>query len=177
MRGSKGALGLAAAAVMAAGCGAGVVAPAGGPPVTVKRNVAAREGARTVRECRAAARHAGFPIACPTGLPRAAYVFWANGRGGSECGAARSAPRMWRWTWVGARFSVGGTSHEVILANVPRRVSARALKDSAGGTSLGRTALIWHEHGRTYAIGVTGRNPAARRIEAAQARRLVLVTN
>lgn len=217
-----GVIGLAAA-VMAAGCGGGGAARAGGAPAAgvgvATRDAAATRAApvsedgRIARECVRAARHAGFAIACPVGLPRDATSFWANGFGGSECGPVRASRRMRRWTWVGADFSVAGSLRHLVIASAPRRVSARAFVYSVGtsrpyrsprvtvaatttiggrraeyvrpspnpnlpaadGTFIGRTVLLWSVHGRTYAIGVTGRRPHARRVEAAEARRLVFV--
>jgi hypothetical protein len=40
---------------------------------------------------------------------------------------------------------------------------------------MGQTVLIWSEHGRTYAVGIAGRQIRARAVEAALARRLNFV--
>jgi hypothetical protein len=37
---------------------------------------------------------------------------------------------------------------------------------------MGRTVLIWTEHGHTYAVGISGRRIDARSVEATIARRL-----
>lgn len=211
-----------AAIVLASGWAAGAGTPVTGAPLaaravatrtalaTVRKDASVRWAERTTRWCAQAARRAGFPIACPIGLPHNAYLFWANGFGGSECGPARVAMRMRRWTWVGARFSVGGASRQVILTSVPYHVSPRAFVYSVGGVRpyrtshvtiaatttvrgypaeyvhpsklqgaegsfLGRTVLMWFQRGRTYAIGVIDSRVQPRKVEAAEARRLVLV--
>lgn len=72
------------------------------------------------RECAHAAQRAGFPIACPSTLPRASNPFWGDGFGGGECDPKTSERvRLSRWTWVGTYFPIGAGLGHVVVASAP----------------------------------------------------------
>jgi hypothetical protein len=123
------------AIVVVAGCGGANQSTstprASAIPTAVRgaRPAAVRTTALRVRtECRQAARRAGSPIACPTGLPPGSTPFWANGfGGGSDCTAVTNGrPLLPRWTWVGTYFRHLGHTDHLIVASVPRVVAPRS---------------------------------------------------
>jgi hypothetical protein len=75
---------------------------------------------RLARECAQAAKRAGFPIACPTALPRGSNPFWGNGFSRGECDPGTcGAVRLPRWTWVGTYFPIGAGLGHLVVASAP----------------------------------------------------------
>jgi hypothetical protein len=82
---------------------------------------------KLARECAQAATRAGFPIACPTALPRGSHPFWGNGFSRGECDPGTCGPvRLPRWTWLGTYFSIGTGLGHVVVASAPRVIDPRS---------------------------------------------------
>ena len=121
-----------AAVLLTAACGTGSRAHANGEATrievaAVRPTVAARRSAQTLRECERAASRAGFPIACPTVLPRGSKPFWSSGFAiGGGCNPDPGPTLRPRWTWVGAFFRIRHVFGRVVVASAPQRVAPRA---------------------------------------------------
>lgn len=152
-------------AALAVAALAGAWAPGGVLP----RPAAPARRVDALRDCRAAAVRARFPVACPQAWPRGALPFWADGVGYRACGRGRVTRR--RWTWVGAHVRAGGRYGEIVVASAPGELSPRRLVDAFRRVGA---VVGWHAPGRTYAVGVSGRLHD-RALAARVARSVVLV--
>jgi hypothetical protein len=84
-----------------------------------------------------------------------------------------STPHPSRRVTLAARTTVRGRSGEFVRPSLDPRLDPRP---RVGGIMfMGRTVLVWHEHGHTYAVGVVEDGSRDRAAEAAIARHLVLV--
>jgi hypothetical protein len=82
---------------------------------------------KLARGCAQEAKRAGFPIACPTALPRGSHPFWADGFSRGECDPGTCGPvRLPRWTWVGTYFPIGAGLGHVVVASAPHVIDPRS---------------------------------------------------